>query len=273
MDNNILAVEGIDRHLGTIESLGFQRDAKRNGRKRTVDFNQGIDARFIVRNPELAAALGRIAIDPIRLAFDFLSPAIERDYRKAITLLAEQGFLEFTTYMLYNYNDTPEDFYRRLQINAQLSRELDIRVSGFPMRYIPITGTKRDHVSPKWKWRWLRGIQCVLHATHGLVSPKPSFIAAAFGEDIEDFYRILAMPDRYIVYREHYKHNGADDWWREYRQLSASEQHEFLDLLARLNGNHRRKEIIAGLGRFRSLVEHYYPNGNVPPRSPGEEET
>nr|VFJ54540.1 MAG: Radical SAM superfamily enzyme YgiQ, UPF0313 family [Candidatus Kentron sp. FM]VFJ56109.1 MAG: Radical SAM superfamily enzyme YgiQ, UPF0313 family [Candidatus Kentron sp. FM]VFK10467.1 MAG: Radical SAM superfamily enzyme YgiQ, UPF0313 family [Candidatus Kentron sp. FM] len=271
MDNNALAVEEIEKNLKTIESLGFQRGAKRNRRQRTVDFNQGIDARFIVKKPELATALGRLALKPIRLALDFLSPAIEHDYRKAITLLAEQGFLEFTTYLLYNYHDTPEDFYRRLRINAQLSQKLDIRVSGFPMRYIPTTDTKRGFVSKNWKWRWLRGIQCVLHVTHGLVSPNPDFIAAAFGEDREDFYRILSMPDRYITYREHYKNNGAEEWWREYRRLSESEQDEFLDLLARLNKDRRRKQTIAGMKKFRSLLEHYYPNGNTPPRTPDEE--
>nr|VFK77762.1 MAG: Radical SAM superfamily enzyme YgiQ, UPF0313 family [Candidatus Kentron sp. SD] len=265
LDNNVLAVEGIEKHLNTIKTLGFQRGAKIGRRQRTIDFNQGIDARLIAAKPELAAALGRLAMKPIRLAFDFLSPAIERDYRKAITLLAEQGFLEFTTYMLYNYRDTPEDFYRRLQVNVELSRELDIRVSGFPMRYIPITDTKRGFVSSQWKWRQLRGIQCVLQATHGLVSPNPAFIAAAFGKDIEDFSRILAMPDRYIVYREHYKNNGADEWWREYRRLSESARDEFLDFLAQLNGNRQRKKTIAKLGKFRSLVEHYYPNGNIAP--------
>nr|VFK25954.1 MAG: hypothetical protein BECKMB1821G_GA0114241_101716 [Candidatus Kentron sp. MB]VFK33784.1 MAG: hypothetical protein BECKMB1821I_GA0114274_105316 [Candidatus Kentron sp. MB]VFK76381.1 MAG: hypothetical protein BECKMB1821H_GA0114242_105416 [Candidatus Kentron sp. MB] len=271
MDNNVLAVEGIDRHLRTIESLGFQRGAMQGKRYRTVDFNQGIDARFIAKSPRLATALGRLAIDPIRLAFDFFSPAIERDYRKAITLLAEQDFLEFTTYLLYNYHDTPEDFYRRLQVNMELNRELGIRVGGFPMRYVPTTDTKRGHVSKNWKWRQLRRIQCVLHATHGLVSPNPAFIAEAFGKDMGDFHRILAMPDRYIIYRKHYKHNGADAWRREYQRLSESNKKEFLDLLERLNKDRNRKETIAGLKKFRLLIEHYYPNGNIPPRTPDEE--
>nr|VFK61488.1 MAG: hypothetical protein BECKUNK1418G_GA0071005_101747 [Candidatus Kentron sp. UNK]VFK69100.1 MAG: hypothetical protein BECKUNK1418H_GA0071006_101022 [Candidatus Kentron sp. UNK] len=73
MDNNVLAIQGIDRHLRTIESLGFQRGARKNGRKRTVDFNQGIDARLITKKPELVAALGRLATQPMRLAFDFHS--------------------------------------------------------------------------------------------------------------------------------------------------------------------------------------------------------
>lgn len=45
------------------------------------------------------------------------------------------------------------------------------------------------------------------------------------------------MPDRYIVYREHYKLNGVDEWWNEYRRLSAVDRDEFLDLLERLNGD------------------------------------
>lgn len=272
MDNNVLAIEGIEQHLHTVETLGFERGAKRNGRQRTVDFNQGIDARMIAKKPELAVALGRISIKPIRLAFDFLSPRMERDYRKAATLLADQGFGSFTTYLLYNYNDTPEDFYRRLEINAELNKELGVRVSGFPMRYIPITDTRRGHVSSEWKWRWLRGIQCVLQATRGLVSPNPEFTKAAFGNDIDEFFKILSMPDRYIIYRDHYKNNGASEWRQKFRRLSEANRDEFLDLLERLNRDRRRKQTIAGLKRFRSLVEHYYPNAEIPPRTPEEEQ-
>ena len=265
MDNNVLAIKGIEGRLRAIEALGFERDAKRNGRQRTVDFNQGLDARLIARKPELAVALGRVSLKPIRLAFDFLSSGMQRDYRKAVGLLAEQGFGSFTTYLLYNYNDTPEDFYRRLEVNMELNEELGVRASGFPMRYIPITHTRRGHVSAKWKWRWLRGIQCVLQATRGLVSPNPEFITAAFGRDIEDFYRILAMPDRYIIYRDHYKSNGAGEWWKKFRRLSEADRNEFLDLLERLNRDRNRRRTIAGLKKYRSLLEHYYPKGEVPP--------
>ncbi|MFC1601550.1 cobalamin-binding domain-containing protein [Candidatus Sumerlaeota bacterium] len=271
MDNNVLAIEGIEERLRVIEGLGFGRGAKRNARQRTVDFNQGIDARLIARKPELATAIGRVAMKPIRLAFDFLSPGMEGDYRKAVALLAEQGFGSFTTYLLYNYNDTPEDFYRRLQVNMELNEELGIRISGFPMRYIPITDTRRGYVSPKWQWRWLRGTQCVLQATRGLVSPNPEFVAAAFGKDIKEFYRILAMPDRYIIYRDHYRTNGADDWWKKFRRLCESDRHEFLDLLEILNKDRNREKTIQGLRKYRALLEHYYPNSSIPPRMPSED--
>ena len=88
------------------------------------------------------------------------------------------------------------------------------------MRFIPMTDVKRDYVSDKWRWRYLRGIQCVLLATHGLVSPNPDFIRAAFGATYEEFLEILAMPDRYIIYRKEYKNNGASEWRKKYRRLT-----------------------------------------------------
>lgn len=272
MDNNILALDRIEDRLRAIENLGFERGAKRNARQRAVDFNQGIDARLIARKPELAAALGRISMKPIRLAFDFLSPAMERDYRKAVALLANQGFGSFTTYLLYNYSDTPEEFFRRIEINVELNQKLGVRISGFPMRYIPVVDTRRGHVSPKWKWRWLRGIQCVLQATRGLVSPNPAFVRAAFGTNIMEFYEILSMPDRYIVYRDHYKDNGACEWRRKFQHLSEQERDEFLDLLEHLNRDRRRKQTIAGTKKYRSLLDHYYPDMECPPRAPEKQQ-
>ncbi|RJQ78932.1 MAG: cobalamin-binding domain-containing protein [Desulfobacteraceae bacterium] len=272
MDNNVLAVEGIKNHLRVIEELGFTKGSKLNNRERTVDFNQGIDARLIAAEPELSEALGRIPVKPIRLAFDFVSPRMERDYCKAITLLSKQGFSAFTTYLLYNYNDTPEQFYNRLRINTDLNEKLGIRISGFPMRYIPISDTKRGYVSSKWKWRWLRGIQCVLQATRGLVSPNSEFVQAAFGKNTDEFFEILSMPDRYIVYREHYKTHGAKEWLRKFRSLSVPDKNEFLELLERLNKDGNRKQTIATIRKYRSLIEHYYPNGETAPHTPEEEQ-
>lgn len=263
MDNNVLAVDHIGEYIATIAQLGFAKGSKRNNRMRTVDFNQGIDARLISKNPQLAMVLGTIAIKPVRLAFDFLSPSMERAYRRAIDLLSKQGYVSFTNYMLYNYNDTPEDFFRRLEINAEINRVLGIRISAFPMRYIPPSDIRRGYVSPKWKWRWLRGVQCVLQATRGLVSPNPVFIKAAFGRNFREFLEILSMPDRYIIYREHYKNNGVPEWKRLFRRLSEPAKNEFLELLALLNKDRNRQQTIAGLKKFRSLVEHYYPNGEL----------
>ena len=267
LDNNILGIDGVEERISEIHDLGFERGAKRNGRERWVDFNQGLDARLISDNPMLACHLARICLSPVRLAFDFNSAKMEKAYRRAITLLAEQGFNEFTNYMLFNFNDSPKDLYYRLFVNAELNAKLGVRITGFPMRFIPMSDVKRGFVSKKWSWRYLRGIQCVLLATRGLVSPNPEFIRAAFGKTYEEFLEILAMPDRYIIYRKEYKNNGAADWRKKYKRLSAGSREEFLKLLAQLNKDRNRKKTISSLCKFRNLIEHYYPNGETPPRT------
>jgi len=272
MDNNILGIEGIDEIFEDIRDLGFQAGAKRKGRQRTVDFNQGLDARLISGTPELAKLLGTTCVSPIRLAFDFIG--IRPAYEKAIRILAAEGFNEFTNYMLFNFADTPRDLYERLWVNARLNMELGIRITGFPMRFIPMDDVSRRHVAAGWKWRYLRGIQCVLLATRGLVSPNPEFIQHAFGETFEDFLEILSMPDRYIIYRDHYADDGAADWRREFRRLSPDEQEELLTTLQDLNSTPRvRPDKITKLKRrFRSIIEYYYPGGKTAPKTPDEEE-
>jgi hypothetical protein len=108
-------------------------------------------------------------------------------------------------------------------------------------------------------------IQCIPQATHGLVSPRPESVWAAFGKSYEEFLEILSMPDRYILFRKHYQEIGADDGWRRsFRALSGTGRKEFLELLASLYRDRKRKQTITGLKKFRSLIEHYYPGGNTP---------
>ena len=270
MDNNILGIPQIEDVILSISDLGFHAGAKRNNWKRSVDFNQGIDARIIALKPRLAKMLAKISLSPVRLAFDFVG--MEKAYRKAVELLAAAGFKSFTNYMLFNYKDTPRDLYHRFRVNADLNRKLGIRITGFPMRFIPMNDIRRKHVSDEWRWRYLRGIQCVLLATRGLVSPNPEFTFRAFGQNYSEFLRILSMPDRYIIYREYYENNGCVDAWRkEFSKLSKSSQREFLDLLHDLKNPKIRKIIIGDLKKYARLLEHYYPNGDAPPRSPEEE--
>ncbi|HYB60448.1 MAG TPA: hypothetical protein VEH50_03125 [Methylomirabilota bacterium] len=271
MDNNILGVPEIADIITEIRALGFEAGAKRNGRERTVDFNQGLDARLISQKPELAKLLASICVSPVRLAFDFAG--IRADYEQAIRLLVGEGFKEFTNYMLFNFADTPRELYDRLWVNANLNRELGIRITGFPMRFIPMDDVSRRHIAPGWKWRYLRGIQCILLATRGLVSPNPDFIRGAFGETFEEFLEILTMPDRYIVYRSHYRHNGAADWRREFRHLTTERRAQLLDVLEKLNAAPRqRQELLSGVDQtLRPIIEHYYPGGQIAPRTPEED--
>jgi len=271
MDNNILGIDRIQSIFDDIAKVGFAAGAMKNGKKRSVDFNQGLDARLINKDPSLAEGLASICTSPVRLAFDFVG--MERPYRRAIKILRQNGFNEFTNYMLFNFKDAPEDLYRRIWINAELNSELGIRITGFPMRFIPMDDIKRNHIAKKWKWRYLRGIQCVLLATRGLISPNREFTRAAFGSSFNEFLEILSMPDRYIIYREDYRNNGADQWRRLFRRLRPHKREEFLNLLEELNKSYRdRKKRIAKFnGLFGKLLEHYYPNGETPQRKPKQD--
>jgi hypothetical protein len=212
------------------------------------------------------------ALSAIRLAFDFVG--VRPAYERAIRLLVNEGFNEFTNYMLFNFKDTPRELYDRLWVNANLNKELGIRITGFPMRFIPMDDVSRRHVAPGWEWRYLRGIQCILLATRGLVSPNPDFIRGAFGESFEEFLEILSMPDRYIIYREHYRHDGAADWKKQYNCLNAGQKAQLLEILRDLNAAPReRPRLLSSLDRtFRRIIEHYYPGGKTAARTPQEEE-
>lgn len=259
LDNNILAYKNITGIIQEIIDAGFEKNSKFDGRYRSVDFNQGIDARLI--DSRIAKLLSLICLSPIRLAFDFRG--IEKPYIRAITSLSANGFAEFTNYVMFNFNDDPKDFYYRIRLNSELSAKLNVRITGFPMKYVPINDTTRKHVAPKWKWRYLRGIQCVLLATHGLVSPNITFFNAAFGDTKDEFLEIISMPDRYIIFRKKYENDGAEDWRKLFRKLSPSSKNEFLDILSIINITRDKKNIIGKYRKYFNLLQHYYPDGQA----------
>ncbi len=261
LDNNILASKDLQKTVRDIISGGFGAGARRNGRQRVLDFNQGIDARLV--NDQVAELLASTALSPVRLAYDY--SGMKKAYVAAVKRLARHGFVEFTNYVMFNYEDNPRDFYERIRLNVDLSQELGIRITGFPMKYTPITDVSRRHVASGWHWRYLRGIQCVLLATHGLVSPNPIFFDAALGRDYKSFLEILSMPDRYIIYREKYKNAEASDWRRMFCRLSPSRRVKLIEVLAVINRLRNKQQTIHEHRSFRSLLEHYYPGGRVTP--------
>jgi hypothetical protein len=67
------------------------------------------------------------------------------------------------------------------------------------MRYIPVTSKDRNFVGKHWTPKYLRSIQCILQATHGVVSPRKEFFEAAFGKNIKKFMKLLIMPADYYI--------------------------------------------------------------------------
>ena len=131
-DNNIL---GVPNWTDVVDEL---REANLK-----VDFNQGLDARLITA--DIARKLREIRVDPIRLAYDI--PGERVAVQAAIEHLENAGFKRrrIIVYTLYNFTDTPEQFW---------SRVTDLVSWGsvsYPMRYEPLNSlTKNRYVSPHW---------------------------------------------------------------------------------------------------------------------------
>lgn len=248
LDNNILASSEFNRIIDEIKSVGFFKGAKLNGSHRYVDFNQGVDLRLLTK--EKLKTLSEISIRPLRIAFDSIK--YKNDYIKKIEWASEYNLLNLSNYILYNYNDTPEDFYERLKINTELNERLGTKIFSFPMKYIPINNKDRKHVGKHWNPRYLRGIQCILNATHGVVSPKKEFFEAAFGMNYSDFTKLLLMPDHYIIYREDHKKNGAKNWNKLFNSLSKEQSLEFLNAIHNNEYEYHSKH-----RRINSLISHY----------------
>lgn len=208
---------------------------------RYVDFNQGVDARLF--NEENVAQLSRIAISPLRIAFDDIRtrPA----YEKALRLSVKAGLKDFSNYLLYNFNDKPIELYQRMKINVDLCEELNVSIYSFPMKYHPIRkkdgdaedfSHNRDYIGKYWNRKYIRAIQAVLNSTKGKIGRGQSFFQEAFGKNEEEFMDLLEMPESFIIYRFFFKwldgRNvgiGTIHWREAWKECKASVSDERWD--------------------------------------------
>ena len=82
--------------------------------------------------------LSQLPIMPMRIAFDRL--ALRNPYERAIRLAVKYGIRDLSNYILFNYDDTPEELWHRLKINQDLNIELQIKIYSFPMKFVPMCG-------------------------------------------------------------------------------------------------------------------------------------
>ena len=192
--------------------------------KRIVDFNQGIDSRLITdSNME---KLFEIPIKPVRIAFDHWE--LRKTYEKAVRTAVKAGHRSLSNYILYNFEDKPSDLYNRLKLNVDLCEELGISIYSFPMKYHPIEDPKyfsnRDYIGKHWNRKFIRTIQAILNSTKGKVGRGKSFFEEAFGSSLEEFEKLLYMPEALIIYRFHYKEKGTtDNWWKLFCSLNKEQ--------------------------------------------------
>lgn len=240
MDNNVVASPRFKEIISEIRDLGFtpgaklQREGMRTPVQRRVDFNQGVDARILCKDPMYLRELATICLKPLRIAFDHLG--VKKPYEQAVRYAAEFGLTELSNYMLYNFHDGPADLFERMRLNVTLNEELGVRIWSFPMRYQPTDRPDRGHIGQKWSRYQLRSMQIVLQATHGVVSGEPAFFKRAFGDTFQEYERILALPHDFIFNREWFERFDEGQrlhlYRSEFEKLDDYERRELLELLS-----------------------------------------
>lgn len=222
---------------------------------RIIDFNQGVDARLVT--DKKMKKLAEINIRPLRIAFDHIS--MKDKYESAIRMAAKNGITHLSNYLLYNFNDKPEELYYRMKLNVDLCDELDVKIFSFPMKYHPIDDPdyfyNREYTGEHWNRKFIRAIQAVLNATKGKIGRGKSFFEEAFGKDIDGYYKILWMPEAFIIHRFKYKENLTADWWDLYNKLDEIQRNQLHEIVAK---NQFEEKIITGDIAIDSVLKYYY---------------
>ena len=177
------------------------------------------------------AQLARLAIRPLRIAFDDIK--LKEKYCSAVRTAHRHGIREISNYILFNYKDKPEDLYERLRINIELNKELGIQIFSFPMKYSPIDRTDRNYIGENWTKKSIRAISAILQVTKGVVAAGSNFFYKAFGNSLDEYYELLAMPRELIMFRSYFEENGITAQWRKlYRAMSNEQKKELMSFVS-----------------------------------------
>jgi len=149
-----------------------------------------------------------------------------------------------------------------MRLNVNLNEELGTRIFSFPMRYQPINRPDRGHVGDKWNSYFLRSIQVILQATHGIVSGNPEFFYEAFGSSADEFNALLIRPHHFIFNRFWYEKYGGRAEFEEYQseisKLSKTEKDELMFELSQRKPN-KYAELKFSNKRLQKILRFYYP--------------
>lgn len=228
----------------------YEKIYKPSKKKRIVDFNQGIDSRLITEKN--MKKLSEVNIYPLRIAFDHWK--LHDVYEQSVRTAVKGGIRNLSNYLLYNFEDKPEELYYRLEMNVKLCEELDANIYSFPMKYHPINDPEffmnRDYIGEHWNRKFIRAVQAVLNSTKGKIGRGKEFFAEAFGSDINEFEKILWMPETFIIYRRQYdanlrarleerytNHSDKDcdltnEWWTKFNALSPEKLGRAKEIIA-----------------------------------------
>lgn len=167
-DNNWLASPNVLNDCKKLSKIG-----------KKIDFNQGLDARLYTK--KIATALSKVNIDPLRFAFDDISQ--EKAIVSAIRLAKKMTNKEIAVYVLYNFKDTPEEFYYKINL---LNQE---QVLSFPMCYREPSSVNKIFPNEFWNSYILRGLKLSLlfYYRRGMITESRRSFENIYGHSYNDF--------------------------------------------------------------------------------------
>jgi len=186
-----------------------------------------------------------------------------------------------SNYILYNYADTPEDFYERLRINVDLNEEFKndatkTSIYSFPMRYIPLDAKDRgiDTGNGCWNKKYLRALQVILNVMKGPVMPGKQFFMQAFGRDTEEFKAIMSMPEEFI--RNRLVGNWRDldtiearwmpyvrEWMTEFARLSSADRELLMHAIETSDNKRIQEHYSKSSNHVRKLLEFHLEENKI----------
>ena len=167
-DNNWLASPNFLKDYEKIKKLD-----------KIIDFNQGLDARLY--DEIKAKYLAKLKINPIRFAFDDIQS--EASILKAIKLTKKYTKNEIRVYVLYNFTDTPEDFFNRISILNQNG------ALAFPMEYRKPIPLQTKFPGPHWNTALLRALKLslIFYYRKGMITESRKSFLSIYGKTPNQF--------------------------------------------------------------------------------------
>ena len=194
------------------KSPNFLKDIEKlKNINKSFDFNQGLDATLFTEDK--AQLLCALKIEPLRFAFDSLKN--DGCVQRAINLAKKYGKKDIRVYVLYNFRDTPEDFYYRID---EINR---LGALSYPMRYRPIDKTENHYISENWDKRLLRALKLILmyYYSKGMIRQNREAFKKIFSHSPRTFRTKL-----YEIYEEDRKrHKGPDKMGVEINNVNWAE--------------------------------------------------
>lgn len=196
-DNNFLAtgIKHIKQVVGILKTYN-----------KSIDFNQGLDCR--IWNDEIGKTFEGLKIHPLRFAYDnktqddYIVPAIENAFKHNLN--------DISLYMLYNFHDTPEEIYLRLEKIMKIKECR--RVFIFLMKYQPLdTEFKGEFIGENWSKMKLINFRNLLNETfsNGIIRCNHyQHFQEAIGKTLNDFLDRLNKEIKYDKFKVEFKSNS-----------------------------------------------------------------